>query len=167
MVVRKYEESDERDWLRCRVISFLDCSYYNDVFTKRELYENDSICLVAEDDGKIIGLLDVEIETKAGDLCVAGKQEGLLSGIWRCCRNTGEIMWRILCGIRQRNSFCKRKSNTVKYGLRKIRLQTAGIWHRDFGILKEKNWLRCYARPSEADWFLNRENVGKYMVLKR
>ncbi len=40
--------------------------------------------------------------------------------------------------MRQRNSFCKRKSNTVKYGLRKMRLQTAGIWHRDFGILRKR-----------------------------
>ena len=95
MIIRKYAESDERDWLRCRVISFLDCSYYNDVFTKRELYENDSICLVAEDDGKIIGLLDVEIETKAGDLCVAGKQRGAV--IWH--RDFGILRKRTGCAV--------------------------------------------------------------------
>ncbi len=80
MVIREYTKSDELEWLRCRVLSFLDCSYYNDVLTHREIYENDSICLVAEEDGKIIGLIDVEIEKEAGSLCVAGKQSGAV--IW-------------------------------------------------------------------------------------
>ena len=55
MVIREYTKNDELEWLRCRVLSFLDCSYYNDVLTHREIYENDSICLVAEEDGNIIG----------------------------------------------------------------------------------------------------------------
>lgn len=80
MVIREYTNSDELEWLRCRVISFLDCSYYNDVLTQREIYENESICLVAEESGKIIGLIDVEIEREAGSLCVAGKQIGAV--IW-------------------------------------------------------------------------------------
>ena len=46
MVIREYTKNDELGWLRCRVLSFLDCSYYNDVLTQREIYENDSICLV-------------------------------------------------------------------------------------------------------------------------
>lgn len=48
MVIREYTKKDELEWLRCRVLSFLDCSYYNDVLTQRETYENDAICLVAE-----------------------------------------------------------------------------------------------------------------------
>lgn len=161
VVVRKYEESDERDWLRCRVISFLDCSYYNDVFTKRELYENDSICLVAEDDGKIIGLLDVEIETKAGDLCVAGKQRGAV--IWHLA---------VLPEYR-RNHVADSLWNEAKKQLLQKEVKYCEVWTQEdeaanrwylvqgFRNIKEKNWLRCYARPSEADWFLNRENVGK------
>ena len=58
----------------------MDCSYYNDVLTRREQYENDSICLVAEEAGKIIGLIDIEIEPEAGSLCVAGRESGAV--IW-------------------------------------------------------------------------------------
>ena len=52
MVIREYTKDDELAWLRCRVLSFLDCSYSNDVLTRRESYENDAICLVAEENGK-------------------------------------------------------------------------------------------------------------------
>ena len=44
MVIRAYTDGDEREWLRCRVLSFLDCSYYNDVLTSRQQYENDAVC---------------------------------------------------------------------------------------------------------------------------
>lgn len=80
MVIREYAKKDELEWLRCRVLSFLDCSYYNDVLTQRETYENDAICLVAEEEGKIVGLIDAEIEKEAGSLCVAGNQIGAV--IW-------------------------------------------------------------------------------------
>ena len=80
MEIREYRDSDELVWLRCRVLSFLDSSYYNDVLTHREKYEDDAICLVAEEDGKIVGLIDVEIEKEQGDLCVAGSRPGAV--IW-------------------------------------------------------------------------------------
>lgn len=61
MVIRAYREDDEKKWLACRVLSFLDTSYHDDVMTKRVKYENDAICLVASEDEKIVGLIDVEI----------------------------------------------------------------------------------------------------------
>ena len=32
---------------------------------------------------------------------------------------------------------------------------------REYTKDDELAWLRCYARPSRADWFLNRESVGE------
>ena len=49
--IRAYEEKDENQWLRCRVVSFLDCSYYNDVLQEKEKYKNDTVSLVAEENG--------------------------------------------------------------------------------------------------------------------
>ncbi len=77
MIIREYTPQDELGWLRCRVLSFLDSSYYNDVLTHRECYENDSVCLVAEENEKIIGLIDAEIEKEPGSLCSVGNQAGL------------------------------------------------------------------------------------------
>ena len=63
MTIRDYKESDEKAWLYCRVLSFLDSSYYNDVKTTKESYSHPNICLVAEEDNQIIGFIDIEIDS--------------------------------------------------------------------------------------------------------
>lgn len=161
MVIREYTHNDELAWLRCRVLSFLDCSYYNDVLTQKESYKNDAVCLVAEEDGKIIGFMDVEIESKAGDICVAGSQPGAV--IW----NLG-----VLPEFRRKHvaaSLWEEASRRLlAKGIHYCEVWTqedeaANRWYQSLGFhnVKEKNWLRCYARPSRADWFLNRANVGE------
>ncbi|MBE7003092.1 MAG: GNAT family N-acetyltransferase [Ruminococcaceae bacterium] len=161
MVIREYTDHDELAWLRCRVLSFLDCSYYNDVLTRREAYENDSVSLVAEEDDKIIGLIDAEIEKEAGSLCVAGSQRGAV--IWHLAvlpeyrrRHVAASLWS------------EAKARLKKRGIPYCEVWTqedeaANRWYQAQGFvnIREKNWLRCYARPSKADWFLNRENVGE------
>ena len=61
--IRRYRPPDERSWLRCRVLSFLDTAYFDDVWTTRP--NSPAIQLVAVTEGEVVGLLDVEIE---GDL---------------------------------------------------------------------------------------------------
>ena len=161
MVIREYTNNDELGWLRCRVLSFLDCSYYNDVITQREIYENESICLVAEDGGKIIGLIDVEIEKDAGSLCIASKQNGAV--IWHLAvlpeyrrSHVAVSLWEevkkrlIIKGIK----YCEAWTQED---------EAANRWYlaQGFYNVKEQNWLRCYARPSKADWFLNQKNIGE------
>ncbi len=161
MVIREYTKKDELGWLRCRVLSFLDCSYYNDVLTQREIYENDSICLVAEEDGKIIGLIDVEIENEVGSLCVAGKQRGAV--IWHLAVLPEYRRMHIAAAL-----WDEAKKQLIGEGIQYCEVWTqedepANHWYlaQGFYNVKEQNWLRCYARPSKADWFLNRENVGE------
>ncbi len=38
ITIREYTAADETAWVRCRVISFLDCSYWNDVKREKERY---------------------------------------------------------------------------------------------------------------------------------
>lgn len=66
--VRPFQEHDEAGWVRCRVLAFLDSAYYDNVITEKERYENPSVELVAEIDGIIVGLLDVEYEREAGSV---------------------------------------------------------------------------------------------------
>lgn len=61
--IRNYHSADERSWLRCRTLSFLDTCYYDDVWTTRPA--SPAIQLVAVQDDRVVGLLDVEVE---GDL---------------------------------------------------------------------------------------------------
>jgi ribosomal protein S18 acetylase RimI-like enzyme len=62
--IRDYEPSDEQDWLRCRVLSFLGTSYFDDVMTAKQSPELGAE-LVAVQAGTIVGVLDLSVD---GDL---------------------------------------------------------------------------------------------------
>jgi hypothetical protein len=55
LAIRPYRESDERSWVVCRVLSFLDSAFFDDVRQANEHYEHPAIELVAERAGKIVG----------------------------------------------------------------------------------------------------------------
>ena len=67
--IRPYRDGDERGWVVCRVLSFLDSAFYDDVRTTKEAYEHPAIELVAEREGEIVGLIDVECEEEPGSVC--------------------------------------------------------------------------------------------------
>ncbi|GAA0358424.1 GNAT family N-acetyltransferase [Bacillus horti] len=80
MIIRKYEPKDEKGWVRCRVLSFLDSAYFDNVLKEKEKYENNSIELVAVEEGNIVGLIDIELESDIGQVC---SNDQFLSGmIW-------------------------------------------------------------------------------------
>jgi ribosomal protein S18 acetylase RimI-like enzyme len=56
--VRDYEPADEVSWLRCRVLGFLDTSYYDDVWPVRKRADLE---LVVADDNVVIGALDASV----------------------------------------------------------------------------------------------------------
>ncbi|WP_102158809.1 GNAT family N-acetyltransferase [Zhihengliuella halotolerans] len=60
LTIRPYTPADEPSWLRCRVLSFLDSCYYDDVWTSRP--SSPAIQLVAVEAGQVLGILDVELE---------------------------------------------------------------------------------------------------------
>ena len=76
MIIRDYEVSDEAGWVRCRVLSFLQTAYFDNVLTEKERYDNPAIELVAEIDGRIVGLIDVEYETEELTVCSRGSSLG-------------------------------------------------------------------------------------------
>jgi GNAT superfamily N-acetyltransferase len=64
VVIRPYQEQDERGWLICRLLSFFDTAFFDAVERERERYQRDAIELVAEKSGTIVGLLDLECESE-------------------------------------------------------------------------------------------------------
>jgi hypothetical protein len=62
-LIRPYEDRDERSWLICRLLAFFDTAFFDSVERSKERYERPSIELVAERDGEIVGLLDLECES--------------------------------------------------------------------------------------------------------
>ncbi|WP_346887433.1 hypothetical protein [Clostridium sp. UBA1056] len=78
MKVREYKDTDNLQWVRCRVLSFLDSAYFDNVLREKEHYENPSIELGAEVDDKIIGLIDIEYETEKGTVCDSTDELGAM-----------------------------------------------------------------------------------------
>ena len=80
LIIRLYNSSDEENWLKCRLVSFHDSAYYDDVYTKKPIFDNPSLELVAEIDGKIIGVLDLEKDNKDDSICYC--KSGLGAMVW-------------------------------------------------------------------------------------
>ncbi|WP_037593004.1 GNAT family N-acetyltransferase [Sporosarcina sp. D27] len=80
MIIRDYEPNDEMGWVRCRVLAFLETAYFDNVLKQKERYDNPAIELIAEMDGQIVGLIDVEYEKEERTVCSRG--EGLGGMIW-------------------------------------------------------------------------------------
>lgn len=60
--IRDYEPADEREWVRSRAVAFLDTCYYDSVEPRKPVEDADAaIDLVAVDDGRIVGILDVAV----------------------------------------------------------------------------------------------------------
>ena len=80
MLIRNYTQNDEQGWLRCRVLSFLNTAYYDNVLKEKEVYENPSIELVAIMDNQVVGLIDIEYETEPKSVCTS--KDSLGGMIW-------------------------------------------------------------------------------------
>lgn len=81
-VVRPYQPADERGWLLCRLLSFFDTCYYDDVHTTRTVFDLPAVRLVADIDGQVIGLLDVEIDGTAATIdCIAVHPDHRRAGV--------------------------------------------------------------------------------------
>ena len=62
------------------MLAFLDSAYYDAVEREKEHYERPSVELVAEVDGRIVGLIDVEYEEEPATVCE--DRPGLGGMIW-------------------------------------------------------------------------------------
>jgi GNAT superfamily N-acetyltransferase len=83
--IRPYTDADEEGWLRCSVLSFLHTAYFDSVYRRKPRYAHRAIELVAERDGLIVGVIDVECEDTPGVVCStdeAGDPAWLGGMIW-------------------------------------------------------------------------------------
>ncbi|NLY85415.1 MAG: GNAT family N-acetyltransferase [Tissierellia bacterium] len=130
MIIREYEDRDSLGWVRCRVLSFLDTAYFDNVLREKEKYNNPSVELVAEIDNKIVGLIDVEYEVEKGTVCYYTDE-------------LGAVIWHLAVLPEYRN--------------RGIATQ---LLNRAIEILKEKDIKRIEAWTRDDkwvnDWYLSR-----------
>ena len=76
--IRRYEDSDEQGWVRCRVLGFLDSAFFDDVRREKEHYTGPAVELVAVANDLVVGLLDLELEPAPGVLWDTDARGGVI-----------------------------------------------------------------------------------------
>ena len=127
LIIREYNPSDEKKWLQCRLISFHDSAYYDDVYTKKPVFNNSSLELVAELNGKIIGILDLEKDSEDGSICY-------------CKSGVGAMIWTIAV-----LPDCRR------YGIASKLVSKAREWSK----VNDVNFIEAWTRDDKwvLDWY--------------
>lgn len=159
VVIRPYTDADERGWLECRVLAFLDSAYYDAVEREKEHYERPSIELVAEADGRIVGLIDLECEEEPGTVCREG--QGLGAMIWHVA---------VLPGFR-RHGIASRllaaaEAELQARGIERIEAWTRDdawvqAWYESQGFEQVYSYLHVYAHGrAEVDGVISSELAG-------
>lgn len=119
MRIRIYRKEDEEGWLRCRVLAFLHTAYFDNVLTEKETYDHPSLELVAEENGQIIGILDIEYEVNEGTVCSRGSGRGGM--IWHLAVHPDF----------QRKAIGRRLLEEVESQARELGLNRLEAWTRD------------------------------------
>ena len=130
MILREYNDADNFQWVRCRVLSFLDSVYFDNVLREKEHYENPSIELVVEVDNTIVGLIDIEYETEKGKVCYNANE-------------LGGVIWHIAVLPEYR-----------RLGIATLLLNEAVNRLKNKGIKKLEAWTRDDKWVN--DWYKNR-----------
>ena len=89
--IRSYQSEDEKEWLKCHVVVYLG-SNERRFLKEKPRCKRQSIELVATDDDKIIGFLDIELEDVPGSICykkVEGNSMLWDIGVWEEYRRKG------------------------------------------------------------------------------
>jgi ribosomal protein S18 acetylase RimI-like enzyme len=139
IVIRPYRDDDERGWVVCRVLSFLDSAFFDDVRRSKEHYEHPSIELVAEREGEIVGLIDVECDDAPGAVCE--QRPGL-----------GGMIWHLAVHPEHR-----------RRGVATALLREAEVRAREHDLVRLEAWTRD--DPAARGWYESRgfERVEDYL----
>lgn len=152
MLIREYTPADEQSWLRCRATAFLDCSYYNDVKTAKEKFLQPELSLVAEENGAVVGLMDIELDSY--DLALSGGERGAV--IWSLA---------VLPEYR-RQGLAKRLWEAAKARLTAEGVRYCEVWTQEdvpancfycamgFRLEPAQTWLRCHANAAGVERML-------------
>ena len=135
--LRDYIPADERHWLHCRVLAFLDTTYYDDVATAKPRREA-GLELVAVAGDRTIGLLDASVTGNEATIeTIAVHPDHRRLGVAK--RLLEEICDRLRArGVARLDAWTRDDEGTL-------------AWYRSQGFEQRMRYLHVYASgPNEA-----------------
>ncbi|GAA3886190.1 GNAT family N-acetyltransferase [Streptomyces sedi] len=142
-VIRDYTPADETSWLRCRVLSFLDTPYFDDVDQTKPQIPPPGFELVATDDsGAVLGAMDVTVDDGLATIdTVAVHPDHQHRGHGRALLAEARARARAL-GLNALDAWTRDHPDTLR-------------WYRAMGFTESSHYLHVYAHhytePGEAD----------------
>ncbi|HIW62011.1 MAG TPA: GNAT family N-acetyltransferase [Candidatus Stackebrandtia excrementipullorum] len=131
--VRPYRHTDETAWVRCRLLAFLETSYFDDVKQRKTSIAEPGFELVAVDPaGELVGLIDVEVEQGEATVdTIAVHPDHVARGIGRALLN--ETLHRLRsAGVATLDAWTRDDPGTLR-------------WYRSNGFTESDHYLHVYA----------------------
>ena len=135
--IRGYRTTDERSWLRCRLLSFFDTDYYDDVKISKTTFTNDHVELVADNGTGIVGLLDVEIDGDTATIdSIAVHPDAQREGI--ASKLLDELLRRIPEHVTSLDAWTRGT-------------ESANGWYASVGFSENQRYLHVYKDEASGD----------------
>ena len=129
--IRDYAPADEKDWLRCRALSFLGTAYFDDVMTAKKSPPVGAE-LVAVDSGTVVGVLDLSIDGTLATIDTIGVHPDYQR------QGIGTRLFDLACGWA-----ASLGAHTVDAWTRDD--QATLRWYRARGMTESSHYLHVYA----------------------
>ncbi|MDB1088680.1 GNAT family N-acetyltransferase [Streptomyces sp. ACA25] len=132
-VIREYTPADESSWLRCRVLSFLDTAYFDDVKRAKPAIDAPGVELVAVgQDGLVCGIMDVSVDSEVATIdTVAVHPDHQRHGIGRALLVEAGARLRAL-GASTLDAWTRDEPETLR-------------WYRAMGFAESEHYLHVFA----------------------
>jgi GNAT superfamily N-acetyltransferase len=148
IVIRPYEERDERGWLICRLLSFFDTAFFDAVEREKERYERDAIELVAEKEGVIVGLIDVECESEG-----LSPRPGSGGMIWHLATHPDHQQEGVASGLLAEAEKCARRRQIVRLEAWTRDDAATQHWYERHGFAQIYSYLHVYLERDDLRAF--------------
>jgi GNAT superfamily N-acetyltransferase len=142
-VIREYTPADQTSWLRCRVLAFLDTSFYDAVVPAKPAIEAPGLELVAVDEtGSVAALMDTGSKGELATIdTVAVHPDHRRRGLGRELLDRTR-QWASSVGASKLDAWTRDDADTL-------------AWYRSMGFAESDHYLHVYAfyytDPAEPD----------------
>ncbi len=155
--IREYTAADQPAWLRCRVLSFLDTAYFDDVRQTKPRIDAPGFELVAVDEGAgVVGIMDVGVEDTLATIDTVAVHPGhQREGLGRALLAEARSRARLLNAVTL-DAWTRDDPDTLR-------------WYRAMGFTESDHYLHVHANyytdPGEPDRAIGSRRPGLRPVM--